>query len=117
MKGAKISLCRENRLRERKFTFKEESNLFSKEAKKNNKQNNNNMAFTRGGPERGNPAMTTKRLRQGEKETHNLMLWEKWQCPICHLAATHPHADGVDLSKSRKYNKNDIVIFGQMSPK
>ena len=23
-----------------------------------------------GGPERGNPAMTTKRLRQGVKETH-----------------------------------------------
>ena len=35
------------------------------------------MAFPRGGPERGNPAMTTKRLRQGEKETHNFMLWEK----------------------------------------
>ena len=35
------------------------------------------MPFPRGGPERGNPAMTTKRLRQGEKETHNLMLWEK----------------------------------------
>ena len=36
----------------------------------NNKNNNNNMAFPRGGPERGNPAMTTKRLRQGVKETH-----------------------------------------------
>ena len=32
--------------------------------------NNNNLAFPRGGPERGNPAMTTKRLRQGVKETH-----------------------------------------------
>ena len=90
MKGAKISLCRENRLRERKFIFKEESNLFSKGAKKNNKQNNNNMAFTRGGPERGNPAMTTKRLRQGEKETHNLMLWEKcWHERIALLPALH----------------------------
>ena len=82
MKGAKkqqnnkISLCWENRRRERKFAFKEESNLFSKGAKKTTKQQNN-MAFPRGGPERGNPAMTTKRLRQREKETHNLMLWEK----------------------------------------
>ena len=32
--------------------------------------NNDNLAFPRGGPERGNPAMTTKRLRQGVKETH-----------------------------------------------
>ena len=70
-------MCRENRLRERKSVFKEESLLFSKGAKKTTNNNNNNMAFTRGGPERGNPAMTTKRLRQGEKETHNLMLWEK----------------------------------------
>ena len=31
---------------------------------------NNNLAFPRGGPERGNPAMMTKRLRQGVKETH-----------------------------------------------
>ncbi len=38
MKRAKISLCRENRLRERKFAFKEESNLFSKGAKKTTKQ-------------------------------------------------------------------------------
>ena len=36
----------------------------------NDNNNNNNMAFPRGGPERGNPAMTTKRLRQGVKETH-----------------------------------------------
>ena len=32
---------------------------------------NNNGAFPRGGPERGNPAMRAKRLRQGVKETHN----------------------------------------------
>ena len=36
----------------------------------NNNNNNDNLAFPRGGPERGNPAMTTKRLRQGVKETH-----------------------------------------------
>ena len=36
----------------------------------NDNNNNDNLAFPRGGPERGNPAMTTKRLRQGVKETH-----------------------------------------------
>ena len=35
-----------------------------------NNNNDYNLAFPRGGPERGNPAMTTKRLRQGVKETH-----------------------------------------------
>ena len=35
------------------------------------KNNNNNIAFVGGGPERGNPAMTAKRWRQGVKETHN----------------------------------------------
>ena len=34
--------------------------------------NNNNMAFSRGDPESGNPAMRAKRLRQGVKETHNI---------------------------------------------
>ena len=39
--------------------------------------NDNYMAFFRGGRKRGNPAMGKKRMRQGEKETHNFMLWEK----------------------------------------
>ncbi len=37
----------------------------------------NNMAFFRGGRKRGNPALEEKRTRQGEKETHSLMLWER----------------------------------------
>ena len=36
----------------------------------NDNNYNYNLAFPRGGPERGNPAMTTKRLRQGVNETH-----------------------------------------------
>ena len=40
------------------------------EGSNDNNNNNDNLAFPRGGPERGNPAMTTKRLRQGVKETH-----------------------------------------------
>ena len=51
-------------------------NLFTRRAiclqdgEGSNDDDNNNMAFPRGGPERGNPAMTTKRLRQGVKVTH-----------------------------------------------
>ena len=33
-------------------------------------KDNNNLAFLRGGPERGNPATTTKRLRQEVEEIH-----------------------------------------------
>ena len=33
---------------------------------------NNNLAFPRGGLERGSSAMTAKRWRQGVKETHNI---------------------------------------------
>ena len=40
------------------------------EGSNDNNYNYYNLAFPRGGPERGNPAMTTKRLRQGVKETH-----------------------------------------------
>ena len=54
-----------------------------------NDNNNNHMAFPRGGPERGNPAMTTKRLRQVVKETHqHKMLWEnreKWRGPTTNI--------------------------------
>ena len=44
---------------------------------------NNNLAFPRGGPERGNPAMTTKRLRQGVKETHQHKCCGKKHSQIC----------------------------------
>ena len=37
-----------------------------------NNDNNDNLAFPQGGLERGSPAMTAKRLRQGVKETHNI---------------------------------------------
>ena len=42
------------------------------------------MAFFRGGRKRGNPALEEKRMRQGEKETHNFMLWEKIE-DLCKL--------------------------------
>ena len=50
----------------------EGSNQKGSNQKTDNNNNNNNGAFHGGGPERGNPAMTAKRLRQGVKETLNI---------------------------------------------
>ena len=66
------------------------------------------MAFTRGGPERGNPAMTTKRLRQGEKETHNLMLWEKTIVRIA-LPAGMPDSIESDEKEKQRRNHNNVT--------
>ena len=48
----------------------------AKEQQQNTTITNHILVFTRRGRKRGNPAMKTNAMRQGEKKTLNLMLWE-----------------------------------------
>ena len=66
------------------------ANLFTRRAiylqdgEGSNDNDDYNLAFPRGGPERGNPAMTTKRLRQGVKETHQHKYCGEKKCRLVH---------------------------------
>ena len=71
------------------------------------------MAFFRGGRKRGNPAMGKKRMRQGEKETHNFMLWEKyegsWTKTIAYTRNT-PEAKLHAMSTRRAFMA-EVLVF------
>ena len=83
MKGAKISLCRENRLRERRFAFKEESNLFSKGAKKENNNKQYHGVYPRGSGKRKS-SYDDEALapgRKGDPQLYVVGKISKWTMP------------------------------------